>query len=330
MFKIRNDFEEEFDKTEKRNNYNDHSSDSSPRLTPLTAQRPAQKKMLNLGQYLEPFSIYNIADTYELRYILHIYKTIECDVYEYNLQKKTFQKNTYKNLCVEFNYSSAQNEVYDTFGVVKKALSFTLNGQNVKNGISADSEEIINNLWKKHMYVETDNFGNYKKIVILKHNAPEYEDFEDKYNNIQKVIIHNEIRFFNSIITKKNYEQVPSEYKYYVNKLGELFQNLPECSDTSPHEKNKMNDDMDDIDNMDDIDMNDMEYDEVYGGYDLRNRRLRNYRAYLKRQNIEKLQNIAKNKSIKFERKYRGKNISIKPETLIENLCKHFCKMNIK
>jgi hypothetical protein len=317
MFKIRNEFDEEFENAEKRRREeSQHMYDSSPSMTPLPAQKPVKKKILNLGKYLEPFSMYNISDTYELRYILHIYKTIECDVYQYNLDKKTFQKNTYRDLCVEFNYSSGQNEVYDMFGVTKRTLSFTLNGQNIKNGISDDSEEIINNLWEKHMYVETDNFGNYKKIVIFKHNAPEYDDYEDKYNDIQQSIIYKETKLFNNVIAKKNHQNTPSEYKYYVDKLVELFQNLPECSGTSSI-RNSTSDDMD-YDN-----------DEVYGGYDSFNQRLHKYRAYLKRQNIQKLQNIAKNKSIKFERKYKGKMVSIKPETLIENLSKHFCRMKI-
>lgn len=324
MFKIRNEFDEDSERAEgaeraekRRREASQNSPDASPGLTPLTpqtTQKPVKKKILNLGQYLEPFSIYNITDRYELRYILHIFKTIECDVYEYNLDKKAYQKNTYRDLCVEFNYSSAQNEVYDMFGVVKDVLIFTLNGQNIRNGISSDSEDIINNLWKKHMYVETDNFGNYKKIVILKYNAPEYYDFEDRYNSMQKSIIHKETRFFDGMITKRNYKETPSEYKYYVDKLGELFQNLPECYEESPM---RNNDDME------------SDYDEFYGG-DAKSHRLKKYRAFLKKQSIQKLQNMARNKSIKIERKYKGAMVSIKPDTLMENLYQHFCKMNIK
>lgn len=329
MFKIRNENAENAEKR-KREDSQEYMYDSSPTMTPLSAQKPVKKKLLNLGQYLEPFSIYNISDTYELRYILHIYKTIECDVYQYNLEKRAFQKNTFRDLCVEYNYSSAQNEVYDMFGIAKKALSFTLNGKNLKNGISSDSEEIINNLWDKHMYVETDNFGNYNKIVIFKYNSPEYDDYEDKYNNIQQSIISKETKLFNNIIAKKNHQQTPSEYKYYVGKLSELFQNLPECYDTSSV-KHSTKDYMEhDGTEHDGTERDYDDYDGAYGGYNSQNKRLQKYRAYLKRQNFQKLQNIAKNKSIKYERKYKGKMISIKPETLIENLSKHFCRMKIK
>ena len=320
MFKIRNEFE----KPEKRKREDSrHSPDISPILT---QQKAVKKKMFNLGQYLEPFSIYNISDTYELRYILQIYKTIECDVYEYNLDKRAFQKNTYRDLCVEFNYSSAQKEVYDMFGIGKVALSFTLIGQNSKKGISSDSEDIINNLWKKHMYVETDNFGNYKKIVIFKHNAPKYEDFEDQYNSMQQDIVYKETKLFNNIISKKNYQKTPSEYKHYVDKLGELFQNLPVCYPDNTDDSS----DMDDISDMDDTSDMDTYNDEIYGGHDAKITRLKKYRSYLKKQSIEKLQNIAKNKSINYKKKYKGKMVNIKTATLIEKIYQHFCNIYIQ
>jgi hypothetical protein len=276
-----------------------------------TDKRPEKKVTSSLSNMLRPNSIYKIASENEILYIFSQNKDIRCDVFSMDPKTRKKRAATFNELCLSRRNTEGQNEIYDEFEVGTDMLSFTIIGKNVGNDTEFH-KNVINNLWMDHIYVITDELSNYKHMIVIKYSAPTYKNFEDKYSRKQLEIIAFENMEFQKFIDSLNVQQQSDEYLQKMRNISSEM-SLPTCEDLDEKSRGSVRSASaaSGVGSMEGGSKKDVE----------------KYKKYLRNRPLDKLYQIANNKKINCERKYKGYIVKIKQETIIENLCVKYSEM---
>lgn len=256
---------------------------------------------MSLHYLLRPNTVYNVDGITDLKYIISTKKDITCELYEMNFSLKKLERKTYKPICVSSvqNTNSMVYDVYNKGGVNLKNVVFGKDANGVQR-------LLINDLHANNIYVHTNNSSHFAKITILKYSAPLFEEYIYQYNNNEKTIIMNEKQSFATIYYTLNPINYPNQYENkVVTKYTGKRINKGECKSDTFNEPS------------------------LHLQSDNEIKRVIRYKKYLQKQALPKLQNIAKNKNVKFTKKKDGKTIDIKKSSLIEKLSKELLRTKI-
>lgn len=252
-----------------------------------------------LRNLLRPNTVYNVDGITDLKYIISTKKDIICELYEMNFGLKKIEKKIYKPICVS-SVQNTNNMVYDLYNKGGINLKNIVNGKD-ENGVQ---RLLINDLHANNIYVHTNDSSRFAKVTILKYSAPLFEEYIYQYNNNEKTIILNEKQSFANIYYSLNPINYPNQYENkVVTKYTGKRINKGECKSHT--------------------------FNEPYLQSDNQIKRVMRYKKYLQNQTLPKLQNIAKNKDVKYTKKKDGKTIDIKKSSLIEKLSKELLRTKI-
>lgn len=254
-----------------------------------------------LRYLLRPNTVYNVEGFNDLKYIISTNTDITCELWEMNFGLNTIEKRSYNKICVShIGNNEQQRDIYDMYkkGVAK--LTTTVSGID-EYGIQ---KILINDLHNRFMYVHTDDSSRFTKITILKYSAPLFKEYEYAYTGDEKATIRREQQLFGNIYYNLYAMNYPSVYEQKImRKYSGLRIKKGECKPiVSVNNTVKT---------------------------DIQRERILRYKKYLDRQNLDKLQKIAKKRSIVYTKKKNGKTTNIKKATLIDKLSDSFFQMKM-
>ena len=280
----------------------DRSSNSSSSSSYSRSAKKHKADLKDLHKLLSPNTYYKVLSTAHLRYIIDRNPNIVCSVLEMN-DDNVVETIEYENLSLTpIIYTREQHTIYDKYNKGTTLSTFQLYGSyaNDRISISDDEEEedegesirklIINDFHLDYIYVKTDSTSMYDKLIIYKYSAPTYDEVRE------------------GIYTENEEKFIKNEQTVFNSKITEL--NVA----SFPHKYQEIAEDIED----------EIEY---LGGSV---KKSTSYRKFLNKQSMTKLQNIAKNKKISYQKKQQGKTVDIKRTTLMDKLCeKYMTSMNL-
>jgi len=272
------------------------------------------RKRINFSKYkmFNDTKLYSIDVLHHLNDILKYNKRIELYVYNIDDNDKV-NLTKYNNLCL-YTDIKAQNVLYSYYDNANEFIeilhSFDLNGTNidVKNNVKT----LLNDVLIDHLYVDK----NFTTLYLFNYTYYyEYKTVEQEQKKIKEEKIFSDyIKYYNvKLIKNKSNDEIDDpNFKFFDELSDEVKENHryvnTECDYDEAADNANYNGSLSNTSNR-----------SSYGGSDAKSK----YIKSLKNKTLEKLQNIAKNKKIKFTKKLNGKMIAIKKETLIKKLCNH-------
>lgn len=260
---------------------------------------PVQYNMKNLKDNV----LYKVENTSYLNFILYRFKNIKCSAFE--IENNKIITNDYFKLFLQFQ--DFQTETYDYYDKPTGLLDFLCFGVNTETN---ENKTVFDSTYMEHVFFVKNDKAKYTRLFVFKHKAPKYyENIEnkDQYDAQERKEIEYEYALLEERFPVK-YE-FPLSFKTYMenNRHGPVsnsfYKSLSPLSNMSSSFTAGNNDES----------------------------RLKKYKRFLKKQNLQKLQTMAKNKNVKYHKKINGNMVMIKKDSLIRKLSKHYINsMNSK
>lgn len=278
-----------------KRNRTDRSSSSTLSSHSSVSRSPSAKKhKADLHKLLQPNTYYKVIGIAHLRYIIDTNPKLKCTLLEMNRDKEIVTKQ-FENLYLSpTTIPRGQNTIYDRYYKGTTIHTVDLSGDDI-------NREILS---------EDDSELGRSSIINDFHLDFIYVKTDDK-SMYSSLIIY---KFSAPVYHEYNHDLYTPTEKQFIENEQHVFDKKIEALNVQSYPQKY-------LEIVEDI-KDKIQFIGGSKGY--------KYRKFLSKQSMSKLQNIAKNKKINYQRKYNGKTIDIKRTTLTDKLCEKYLQMKIR